>query len=429
MTGTLPHLMARPATGTIEEYRWKDGETVSIRARVRANGKRYRIDFGTNHQGWNRERARVELDRILAQVQRGTWQPPKREHDEPEVERDEIFHVFVSRWWAEKQHTITPSTVADYGWRLQKMLAGQLPHMRVSSIDARVIDAERNRLLGLGLGPRSVNMVLALLAQVLDDAVDYGLLVSNPARGKRRRVKEPPKRRSSLDPDMVVELLEEAGRLEREARPSDRFGRRAIVAFLALAGPRIAEALDLPRGDLDLHGGRVRLGRKTQAGLREVELTAFLQAELRDHLAAQVSLGRPTDARTPLFCTRTGGRQTESRVRKTLRQLVANVNERRERDGRVLLPAVTPHSLRRTFASLALSAGRDPRWVMAQIGHEDARFTLNVYAQVVQRQRVDRAALWLLMRFPDEPETEGFGTTNDPIGVDVDPTDATGRIG
>ena len=48
----------------------------------------------------------------------------------------------------------------------------------------------------------------------------------------------------------------------------------------------------------------------------------------------------------------------------------------------MLLPEkVTPHTLRRTFASLALAARRDPRWVMAQLGHTDPRVRLNVYAQ------------------------------------------------
>jgi integrase len=39
----------------------------------------------------------------------------------------------------------------------------------------------------------------------------------------------------------------------------------------------------------------------------------------------------------------------------------------------MLLPErVTPHTLRRTFATLSLAAGRDPRWVMGQLGHSDA---------------------------------------------------------
>ena len=41
---------------------------------------------------------------------------------------------------------------------------------------------------------------------------------------------------------------------------------------------------------------------------------------------------------------------------------------------------------------------------MAQLGHTDARLTLNLYAQVMQRHRVDEALIWQLMRFPDEPD-------------------------
>ena len=58
----------------------------------------------------------------------------------------------------------------------------------------------------------------------------------------------------------------------------------------------------------------------------------------------------------------------------------------------MLLPAaVTPRTPAPPFASLALSAGRDSRWVMAHIGHEDARLTLNLYAQLMQRKRLDHA--------------------------------------
>jgi hypothetical protein len=59
-------------------------------------------------------------------------------------------------------------------------------------------------------------MVLDLLAQVLDDAVEYGLLDANPARGRRRRMKVPKASRTFLEPDMVVDVLDAAGAWERE---------------------------------------------------------------------------------------------------------------------------------------------------------------------------------------------------------------------
>ena len=83
----------------------------------------------------------------------------------------------------------------------------------------------------------------------------------------------------------------------------------------------------------------------------------------------------------------------------------------------MLLPArVTPHTLRRTFASLCFFAGRDLRWVMGRLGYDDPRVTLGVHAQCMKRSQVEEALVCQLMRFPDEPEEGGrdrsFGPTN-----------------
>ena len=49
-------------------------------------------------------------------------------------------------------------------------------------------------------------------------------------------------------------------------------------------------------------------------------------------------------------------------------------------------PKTTPHSLRRTYISIALLAKRiDVKWVMSQVGHADSKMTLDVYAQLEQR--------------------------------------------
>jgi integrase len=61
-------------------------------------------------------------------------------------------------------------------------------------------------------------------------------------------------------------------------------------------------------------------------------------------------------------------------------------------------------ALRRTFASLCSFAGRDLRWVMGQLGHDDPRMTLAIYVQCMKRNRIDEGLVWTLMRFPDEPE-------------------------
>ena len=60
---------------------------------------------------------------------------------------------------------------------------------------------------------------------------------------------------------------------------------------------------------------------------------------------------------------------------------------------------------RRTWAMLALTAGRDVRWGDGADGPRRRVAHLAGLAQVIQRQRVDYDLVWKLMRFNDEPET------------------------
>jgi integrase len=218
---------------------------------------------------------------------------------------------------------------------------------------------------------------------------------------------------------MVIDLLDAAEQWECGLPPHQRYGRRAFLATLCLAGPRISELTQTSVGRLDLQDGGLELGLKTAAGIdRHLELSAFLVAELRGHVESVPAALRDRYGPTlPLFPTRTGGRLNPSNIRNRLLNgtaagdgkapitgVVERANEKRAAEGRMLLPtSVTPHTLRRTFASLCFFAGRDLRWVMGQLEHDDPRMTLAVYAQCMKRTRIDKELVRTLMRFPDEP--------------------------
>jgi len=126
------------------------------------------------------------------------------------VDDNETLHVTASRWWAHREPELAPKTRVDYGWRLNYLLR-YMAHDATADIDVRRVDWLRAQLRDRGLAARSVNMVFDCLAQVLDDAVEYELLDTNPARGKRRRMRLPQSRRTFLEPDQVVDLLDAAG--------------------------------------------------------------------------------------------------------------------------------------------------------------------------------------------------------------------------
>ena len=47
---------------------------------------------------------------------------------------------------------------------------------------------------------------------------------------------------------------------------------------------------------------------------------------------------------------------------------------------------LTPHSLRRTYASVLFAIGEPPPYVTSQLGHVTAGFTLAVYAKAMDRR-------------------------------------------
>lgn len=413
--------MPRQATGTVEEHPWKDGRTVSFYVRVPFKGTRPRISLGTNHEGWSRERAGVELERIMGQIERGTWQPPGASAPTPaapaEVD-DETIHVTLSRLVQRKKNereagSLAPNTVESCERSVQRILAFR-HETPTAEIDAQWVDELREHLAARKLengrkgtlAPATVNKDLNHLAQALEIAVDYKILDSNPARGKRRRMPEKKKKGSFLWPDMVVDLLDVAGEWEESLQENKRYGRRALIALLVTSGgPRISEALRADEGEFGLASGDWFIpAAKTEAGERHIELTVFAAEEMREHVARKRSQGRPEGPKAPMFCTRNGTPLSEHNVRRMLRRAVAKTNEKRAAEGKMQLPAITPHSLRRTFATLAIWAKRDLNWIMEQIGHKDPTMTLGIYVQMGSRKQVDRELTWSLMRFADEPE-------------------------
>jgi integrase len=109
--------------------------------------------------------------------------------------------------------------------------------------------------------------------------------------------------------------------------------------------------------------------------------------------------GLPFGPSDHFFGTATGRRRDPDRFRdRILARAVERANSNRAEGGMPPLPEITPHSLRRTWATFAAMIGRDPKWIAAQIGHTSPAFTFSVYQQIATRRYVDEQAVWTLMR-------------------------------
>ena len=73
-------------------------------------------------------------------------------------------------------------------------------------------------------------------------ACEYGLIPTNPAKGKRRRLKAAKPAAVWLDSaEHSQALLDAAGELDRDARADQQVPRQAILSTLTFAGLRIGE--------------------------------------------------------------------------------------------------------------------------------------------------------------------------------------------
>ena len=418
--------MGRPATGSVLP---PDEHSDKYRLRFTAYKERRYITLGTEADGWTRDRAEAELKHVLADVERGIWRPPNPVIEAaPAPDDDPTFHRFASEWFAMRESEgLAPSTLDAIRWRLTDVLLPFFQHHRLSQITVAEVDCyrahqvrERDRLAAARergtdtpsrpLSNNTINRTITLLGQILDVAVEYGHIPANTARGNRRKLKADKPRRPYLDAaHQVTALLDAAGELDREAR-ADRqhVNRRGLLAMLIFTGLRISELLALRWRDVDLAGGWLNIrGSKTAAGIRKVKIRPVL----RDVLAALKPLDANPDAY--VFGTATGARQCATNVRnRILAKAVERANDRLLAAGEAELPKLTPHALRRTFASVLYAIGDDPGIVMDELGHEHADLALTVYRQSMRRDDGEKDRLRALVN------GESFGSFGS--GTDIE---------
>jgi integrase len=424
--------MPRKATGQVVDP--KEGRGWAIR--FRAYGTRRYLALGTTEEGWDRERVEAKLRQVLADVERAIWQPPQPEAVEAPVEIP-TFHEFASEWFEGAAPGWGERTEVDYRWRLSDHLLPHFAKHRLTAItveevdryrrakvrEAKALEAARAKNLANPEDKRkrlprpmsngSINKTIRLLATILELALEYGHIDRNPAQGRKRLLKESKPSRSYLQPDQVAALLSAAAKLDADARSGDTGRRRPLLAVLTLAGLRISEALDLRWRDLSLGARKLRVvSSKTDAGVREVDLTPTLQ-ELLSEYRTRTSHLDPADL---VFPTSKGRPDNPSNVRtRFLAGAVKLANRELKEAGGEAIATVTPHSLRRTFISLLFSLPNPPSvpYVMAQVGHNDPKVTLGIYAQVIASKTDHGAALDGLVGASDWAAT-GSETQNEP---------------
>ncbi|TVQ61717.1 MAG: tyrosine recombinase XerC [Phycisphaerales bacterium] len=205
-----------------------------------------------------------------------------------------------------------------------------------------------------------------------------GLAVSNPMTLIRtpRQSKRLPK---AITIEQVEQLL---------AAPDERdvlgLRDRAMLETLYSTGLRVSELVGLNVADLDLAGEAMRVRGKGKKE-RIVPLGSHALAAIRayaERLREDARLGSPEvdPSHQPLFVNKHGGRLSSRSVRRKLDKYLREAG---------LDPAISPHTLRHSFATHLLDNGADLRSVQELLGHQSLS-TTQVYTHL-STQRMRRA--------------------------------------
>jgi integrase len=274
-------------------------------------------------------------------------------------------------WLAEVKRSpnLSVSTVSQYEATWKRFLKDSAP------ADLTLAESNRVPVLRAYLqavaderGTAAAKSAKSILSSILRFAIEDGALEFNAmrdVRSVRGATSTPGKRDTSraLTRDERQHLLQVADTDER-AQALDVVD---VVWFMAATGCRINEALGQRWEDVDLANGKVLIrGTKTAASTRLITMPMWLTGRLTERAASIGTSGLLFPSPGRLDSTKPRDTRNVARV---FRRLLDEAG----------FPWATPHTLRRTVASLIDQAGLSVALAADVLGHADASMTARVY--------------------------------------------------
>ena len=342
----------------------------SIERYETSHGRRYRVRYRkpdrtqTDKRGFRTKRdAELFLASVEVAKNTGRYIDPSR------------ARVTIADWmtaWVESRSDLRPSTLLRVQGVVRMHIIPTLGHYPLSDL-TRLEAQQWASKLSAEQSPGSVRKIVNVLSAGLQLAVDDGRLPANPA-SRLKLPKQIKKRKKFLTHEQVAALAEAI-----DAKPAgEGFG--LLILVLAYTGLRWGELsglrvrdLDFSRGRLEVHStlievnGVIHESTPKDYEARSIPVPAFILEQLATHVS-----GKSKDERV-FVSSKAGG-------------VLRNGNFRRgwfdDAAASIGIPGLTPHELRHTCASLAVSAGANVKALQRMLGHSSAKETLDTYSDL-----------------------------------------------
>ena len=315
-------------------------------------------------------------------------------HETSQATMDDL----AAKWLELASETLSPSTLREYRRLLAKIVLPQFGNVKVralrpSDLDTFYASLRRRGVNGRSLSAQSVHHVHALIRRLLNQALKWGWILTNPAlnasppRVDRVELEVP-------DADTVTQIINFA-----HVRSPD------IACFLRLAavtGARRGELCAIRWRDFDKSGalfikhsivdGRrdelIEKGTKTHASRKIVidALTMRVVNSQRERCEERSkTAGRRFSRNSFVFASSLDGSVPwrPHRVTLAFRRLCDELG----------IAGVRLHDFRHFTATQMLASGVPVKTVAGRLGHANAAMTLNVYAHALESSDSEAAHL------------------------------------
>jgi integrase len=314
-----------------------------------------------------------------------------------QIERKEVVHSietfgsYWERWLKRRQPYLEPGTWSGYEINGRKRLLPAFAKRRLTALsvdDIRGFIADQADAVEAGeIAAKTVNNALVTLVVCLNDAVEDGLIVANPAL----RVDRLPAAHIERDYLRLHEITLYLDSCLNVYRP--------LAELLIGTGLRISEALALRISDLELDdtGGVIVVYRSRKVAsvgstksdrFRSVEIGPRSSAALRSHLDRQNRSDKRAAHGALVFtmplrdARRTQGRWAGAGVGEAMDRTTVSRDWHKKALEDAALRDMPLHALRHTAAASWLAAGNSLMYVQRQLGHADIGTTERYYGHL-----------------------------------------------
>lgn len=310
------------------------------------------------------------------------------EHGNINASADMTVNAWFEYWISEiKGRTVRWSTLSSYNDRYNKNIKEVIGNMIIKEVKPMHCQNVLNIMDNNEYAGSSMARTKATMSAMFSDALENGLIVSNPVTGSVKCPKKPEKNTRVL-------TLDEQNKFLDAAKGSANYFH---FLFIMQTGVRSSELRGLRWEDIDFSNRTIHIRRnttydsssgkfitgelKTNSGLRDIPMTQIayeILINIKNQQAQQKRKVLSFEYANHIFLNRNGSLLPNSNYDKYLEKLCDKAG----------IEKISMHTLRHTFATRCIESGMKPKTLQKILGHANISMTMDLYVHVTEDEKV-----------------------------------------